>query len=85
MRPLVHTRLWPALEGDAPAVHELSLVTVADVAMGTVWRGTAQLEFGTSEFEELDLLAPREVGAGWVYATAFSVTGGRSLPIAGAA
>jgi acetoacetate decarboxylase len=85
MRPLVHTRLWPALEGNAPAVHELSLVTVADVAMGTVWRGTAELEFGASEFEELDLLAPREVGAGWVYTTAFSVTGGRSLPIAGAA
>ena len=85
LRPLVHTRLWPSLEGDAPAVHELSLVAVTDVALGTVWRGSAELAFGASEFEELELLAPRRVGAGWVYSTAFSVTGGRSLPIGGAA
>jgi acetoacetate decarboxylase len=85
LRPLVHTRLWPSLDGDTPAVHELSLVTVSDVAMGAVWRGTAELEFGASEFEELDLLAPRRVGAGWVYSTAFSVTGGQSLPMGGSA
>ena len=84
LRPLLHTRLWPSLEGDQPAVHELSTVAVTDVALGTLWRGTATLEFGASEFEELHLLAPRRVGAGWVYATAFSVTGGRSLPIGGA-
>lgn len=81
--PLIHTRHWPSLEGDTPAVHELSLVTVADVESGTIWRGDASLELGASEFEELDLLAPRAVGAGWVYSTAFSVVGGKTLAIGG--
>ncbi len=79
--PHVHTRLWPSLERDRPPVHELSLVTTTDVAFGTVWRGDATLELGTSEFEELDLLAPRAVGAGWIYSMAFSVVGGTTLPI----
>ncbi len=82
--PQVHTRLWPSLERDEPAVHELSVVTVTGVEIGTVWRGQATLELGSSEFEELDLLAPRAVGAGWVYSMAFSVTGGKPLPIGGA-
>ena len=47
-----------------------------------MWRGDATLEFGVSEFEEVDVLAPRSVGAGWVYATAFSVTDGKTLPLA---
>lgn len=79
--PHVHTRLWPSLADDRPAVHELSLVTTTDVAFGTVWRGEATLELGASDFEELDLLTPRSVGAGWVYSMAFSVVGGTTLPI----
>jgi len=79
--PQLHTRLWPSLEHEQPAVHELSLVTVTDAAFAGVWRGDATLEFGSSDFEELDLLAPRAVGSGWVYSMAFSVTGGKSLPL----
>jgi acetoacetate decarboxylase len=81
--PLVHTRLWPSLEGETPAVHELSFVSVADVEFGKFWRGAAQLEFGSSEFEEVDLLTPRTVGPGWVYPMAFSVVGGKTLPLEG--
>jgi len=81
--PLIHTRHWPSLENETPAIHELSLVSVRDVENGTMWRGDATLEFGTSDFEEVDLLAPRSVGSGWVYATAFSVVGGKTLPIGG--
>ena len=82
--PQIHTRLWPSLAHDQPAVHELSMVTVTDVEIGTVWRGEAALEIGASEFEELDLLAPRSVGPGWVYPMAFSVIGGTSMPLRGA-
>ena len=57
--PLIHTRHWPALEGETPAVHELSIVPLRDVEIGTMWRGDATLEFGAAEFEEVDLLAPR--------------------------
>ena len=60
------------------------MVAVADVEIGTVWRGDAALELGASEFEEIDLLAPRSVGPGWVYTMAFSVIGGKSLPLRGA-
>ena len=79
--PLIHTRHGPSLAGDAPAVHELAKVKVKDVEMGTLWRGTATLELGSSEFEEVDLLAPTSVGPGWVYATAFSAVGGSTMPI----
>ena len=82
--PQVHTRLWPSLADEQPAVHELSLVTTTDVMFGTVWRGDAALALGTSEFEEVDLLAPRTVGPGWVYSMAFSVVGGKALPLASA-
>jgi acetoacetate decarboxylase len=82
--PLIHTRHWPSLEGETPAIHELSLVSVTDVENGPMWRGEATLEFGQSEFEELDLLAPRSVGPGFVYSTAFSVVGGKTLPLGGA-
>src|SRR5512147_745957 len=64
-------------------VHELSFVSVADVEFGKFWRGAAQLEFGSSEFEEVDLLTPRTVGPGWVYPMAFSVVGGKTLPLEG--
>lgn len=83
LRPLLHTRLWPSLGGDRPAVHELSTVAVTDIAMGTLWKGAATLEFGEAEFEELHLLAPRAIGSGWVYSTAFSVTGGQAIPLGG--
>ena len=79
--PQVHTRLWPSLTDEQPAVHELSVVKTTDVAFGAVWRGDATLDLGSSDFEEVDLLAPRSVGAGWVYSMAFSVVGGTSFPI----
>ena len=37
---------------------------------------SAKLEFGASEHEEIDALAPVAVGDGWVLSMAFSVTGG---------
>ena len=79
--PFVHTRLWPAIDREHPAVHELSIGTVRDVEVGPIWRGTAEIEFGRSEFAELDLLAPRTITAGWVFSMAFSVFGGIAIPL----
>jgi acetoacetate decarboxylase len=81
--PLVHTRLWPSVDRDEPAVHELSRGTITDFAVGTVWHGAARLEVGQSEHEELHLLAPTAVGDGWVLSMAFSVTGGSATPLGG--
>lgn len=77
--PLVHTRHWPSLEGDEPAVHELAQATVTGFELGPVFTGDADLAFGSSDFEELDALGPLVVGKGYVHAMAFSVTGGRVL------
>ncbi|HEX6311451.1 MAG TPA: acetoacetate decarboxylase family protein, partial [Acidimicrobiia bacterium] len=79
--PLVHTRLWPSIDGGPPAVHELSRGTISDFELGRVYSGDATIELGMSEFEELDLLSPRAVGRGYVFAAAFSVTGGTAIPI----
>ena len=79
--PLVHTRLWPAVDGDAPAVHELSRGTIQGFELGRVFSGDAQLELGSSEFEELVRLAPVEVGRGFVHAAAFSVVGATVTPV----
>jgi acetoacetate decarboxylase len=79
--PLLHTRLWPAVDREAPAVHELSRGTITGFRLGTVYSGPASLELGASEFEELDRLAPTSVGKGYVHAAAFSVTGGSATPI----
>lgn len=79
--PLLHTRMWPSIDGTAPAVHELSRGSIIDFELGRVFSGPATLELGSSEFEELDRLAPRAVGTGFVHSAAFSVTGGTAIPI----
>lgn len=79
--PLLHTRLWPAIDGGPPAVHELSRATLKGFECGRVFSGPAELELGGSEFDELDDLAPLEVQRGFVHSLAFSVTGGTTSPI----
>lgn len=74
--PLIHTRLWPGIEGDRPAVSELVRARIESFQLGDVFVGPATLEFGESEFDELADLAPTEVGEGYVCAMAFSVVGG---------
>ena len=83
-RPPLHTRIFPSIEGEAPSVYELHRARVADFALGTVFAGAATLEFGRSEFEEIDALGPVEVGRGYVHSMAFSVVGGSVRPVPGA-
>jgi acetoacetate decarboxylase len=75
--PLVHTRLFPALDGPEPAVHELAFGNIASFECGTVHTGPATLELGRTEYEELEALGPISVGPGHVFSMAFSVLGGR--------
>lgn len=81
--PLVHTRLWPSIDCAEPAVHELQRGTIEGFQLGTVWHGSASLEIGSPEHDEIDDLAPIAVGDGWVMSMAFSVTGGSVEPIGG--
>ncbi len=78
--PLVHTRLFPAVDRLDPAVCELQIGTIADFECGMVHWGAATLELGATEYEELEPLKPVSVGNGYVFSMAFSVTGGRVEP-----
>ena len=80
-RPPLHTRLFPSIGGTAPSVHEFQRAKVADFALGTVFRGSATLEFGQSEFNEIDALGPVSVQRGHVHSMAFSVVGGTVQPV----
>lgn len=79
--PLVHTRLFPAVDRDTPAVQEFQLGTIANFECGTIYTGAATLELGATEYEELAPLAPKSVGTGYVFSMAFSVMGGKVEPV----
>jgi acetoacetate decarboxylase len=78
--PLVHSRLFPAIDRPEPAVSELAFGTITDFECGMVHWGPATLELGPTEYEELESLKPVSVGSGYVFSMAFSVTGGRVEP-----
>jgi acetoacetate decarboxylase len=75
--PLVHTRLFPSVDRPEPAVHELQFGSIANFECGTVYTGSANLELGATEYEELAALGPVSVGKGHVFSLAFSVMGGK--------
>lgn len=79
--PLVHTRLYPAVDRPEPAVHELQLGAIANFECGPIYTGQGRLELGATEYEEIEALAPRSVGAGYVFSMAFSVVGGKVEPL----
>ncbi|HMJ14614.1 MAG TPA: acetoacetate decarboxylase family protein [Polyangiaceae bacterium] len=79
--PLVHTRLFPAIDRLEPAVHELAWGAIANFECGPVHTGPATLELGVTEYEELEPLGPLSVGTGYVFSMAFSVMGGGVEPL----
>ncbi|HEC10068.1 MAG TPA: hypothetical protein ENI86_10970 [Acidimicrobiales bacterium] len=82
-RPLLHTRLWPSIDGGEPAVHEYQRAKISDFRIGTVYSGPGSIEFGESEFEEIADLGPLRAGPGYVHSLAFTVEGGTVSPIPG--
>ena len=80
-RPPLHTRLFPSIEGDAPSVYEFQRARIADFEIGAVFTGPATLEFGPSEYNEIDALGPLGVQQGYVHSMAFTVTGGSVRPV----
>jgi acetoacetate decarboxylase len=78
--PLVHTRLFPSVDRPEPSVHEYQLGTIANFECGPIHAGSASLELGATEYEELKPLGPLSVGKGYVFSMAFSVMGGKVEP-----
>jgi acetoacetate decarboxylase len=79
--PLVHTRLFPAVDRTEPAVLEYQLGAIAGFECGPIYTGPGKLELGATEYEEIAALGPKSVGAGYVFSMAFSVTGGKVEPL----
>jgi acetoacetate decarboxylase len=75
--PLVHTRLFPAIDRAQPAVHELAFGAIEGFEHGPVFAGPGKLELGATEYEELAPLGPVAVGTGYTLSLAFSVVGGK--------
>lgn len=73
--PIWHTRHVPDLAGGPPLVHDLARNLLQDFEIGETWEGSATLEFGASEFEELDALAPLEVTGGFRCSIGMTIVG----------
>jgi acetoacetate decarboxylase len=79
--PLVLTRHVPDLAGGPPRIYELCRNELCDFELSNSWTGAADLHFGRSPYEELELLEPREVTGGGMASIAFSVVGTRTLEV----
>ncbi|HEX9124111.1 MAG TPA: acetoacetate decarboxylase family protein [Actinomycetota bacterium] len=79
--PMLHDRYFPSIvEGAEPSMDELVTMKSFDWEGSEVWRGEAELAFGSSPVEELEDLAPEEtIGA---YYRSVGVTWGEGLLLA---
>ncbi|MCU0495230.1 MAG: acetoacetate decarboxylase family protein [Chloroflexaceae bacterium] len=72
--PVVTLRYFPSLEpGYQPAVHELVRMQLEETHVSPVWQGAAQLHFFASPTEDLNLLQPVRILAGYRYTLALTV------------
>jgi acetoacetate decarboxylase len=78
--PMLHDRYWPAIESDGTAsMDELVTMRGYDGAIADVWSGVAELELHESPSEELALLEPREMIAGYYHRVGVSWRQGETL------
>jgi len=81
-RPVVNLRHFPRLaagQHDIPAVHELVMSVLDDVAVGDAWVGTADLAFLPAHGEELADLPIQRTGKGFHFDLAYTVTDLKTL------
>jgi len=74
--PIINVRHYPRLEKgyhDQPAVHQLVRSKLDNISLSKIWEGSATLRFYESPNQELHLLAPIEVGTGYVYSMAMTI------------
>ena len=77
---MLHNRWWPTIESDGTdSLDELVTMAGYDGEVGDVWAGRAEIELFDSPSEELSLLAPVEVIAGYYHRVGVSWDGGTTL------
>ena len=78
--PMLHNRRWPRIESDGSnSMDELVTMRGYDGEIADVWAGEASLELFESPTEELSLLAPQEIVAGYYHRVGVSWKGGTTL------
>jgi acetoacetate decarboxylase len=80
-RPTTIRRYFPSLSASQqgrPAVDELTLSLMDNLTFSDFWTGSAELSIPHVEGEDMDALAPREVGRGFRFGMSYSVS---DLPI----
>jgi len=81
--PLVHTRIFPGWAPGGGSVTELVTGGSVNQQVTNVWRGSGTVEFFPSPVDELDLLRPVAILAGYRFSFAETITGGQLLSCAG--
>lgn len=77
--PMAHTRMTPAwLPGESPSM-TLVASEVTGVEFSEVYQGEARLRWCAEPGDDLNTLAPLEVGNGYVFCYAETLVGGRPL------
>jgi hypothetical protein len=78
--PMLHNRVWPAIESDGTnAMEELVTMRGYDGQVADVWSGDAEIEILASPSEELYLLEPKEMIAGYYHRVGVSWKEGTTL------
>ncbi|HSO50730.1 MAG TPA: acetoacetate decarboxylase family protein, partial [Acidimicrobiia bacterium] len=78
--PMLHSRWWPAIESDgSDALDELVTMSGYGGEVGDIWSGTAEVDLSESPSEELSLLHPIEIVAGYYHRVGVSWGGGTTL------
>lgn len=79
-QPMLHHRWWPAIESDGTdALEEVVTMRGYDGEVVDVWAGAADITLGSSPFEELEILEPREIIGGYYHRVATSWRRGETL------
>jgi hypothetical protein len=77
---MLHNRWWPAIESDgAGSMDELVTMSGYDGETADVWKGEADLALFDAPSEELALLAPVEMIAGYYHRVGVSWKAGTTL------
>ncbi len=77
--PLVHTRHFPTWDLSRSATTELVVSGSAKQEVADVWRGSGRIDFHHTPTDELDALAPVEIGHAYRLRFAETLTQGRVL------
>ncbi|GAB3153531.1 hypothetical protein GCM10027161_56740 [Microbispora hainanensis] len=79
--PLVHSRFFPSWIPGEETSPDLVASRVTDVEFGEVWTGRGELSFPLDPVHDPDLalLAPIEIGSGYIFSYAETLHGGRRL------